>query len=64
MWKVTVSVEFRANRLKLCGSCPFPQKFHTRKLGEIAVIYAVKADEEHPEIIVVEDRVPDVILPD
>ena len=30
-----------ANRLKLCGNCVFLQKFHTRKLGEITVFYAV-----------------------
>ena len=26
---------------KLCGNCAFPQIFHTRKLGEITVFYAV-----------------------
>ena len=26
---------------KLCGNCVFPQNFHTRKLGEITVFYAV-----------------------
>ena len=30
-WKSTVSVEFRASHLKLCGNCAFPQNFHTRK---------------------------------
>ena len=25
----------------LCGSCAFPQNFHTRKLGEITVVYVV-----------------------
>ena len=35
--KGTVSAEFRANRPKHCGSCVFPQNFHTRKLGEIKV---------------------------
>ena len=28
---------------KLYGNCTFPQNFHTRKLGEITVIYAVNA---------------------
>ena len=27
--------------LKLCGNCAFTQNFHTRKLGEITVFYAV-----------------------
>ena len=40
-WKGTVSAEFRANRLKLCGNCAFPQNVHTRKLGEITVFFAV-----------------------
>ena len=26
---------------KLWGNCAFPQNFHTRKLGEITVFYAV-----------------------
>ena len=29
LWKRAVSVEFRAIRLKVCGSCEFPQNFHT-----------------------------------
>ena len=29
------------NRSKLCGNCAFPQNFHTRKLAEITVFYAV-----------------------
>ena len=33
--------QFRANRSKLCGNCAFPQNFHTRKLGEMSVIYAI-----------------------
>ena len=28
--------------MKLCGNCVFPQNFHTKKLGEITVFYAVK----------------------
>ena len=28
-------------RPKLCGNCVFPQNFHTRKLGEITVFFAV-----------------------
>ena len=35
--KGTVCV--KANRPKLCGNCAYPQNFHTRKLGEIAVFY-------------------------
>ena len=30
------------HRPKLCGNCAFPKNFHTRKLGEITVFYAVK----------------------
>ena len=30
-----------SNHPKLCGNCAFPQNFHTRKLGEITVLYAV-----------------------
>ena len=42
LWKDTVSSQFRAIRPKLCGNCVFPQNFHTMKLGEITVFYAVK----------------------
>ena len=38
---VTVSAYFRANRLKLCGNCAFPQNFNTRKSGEITRFFAV-----------------------
>ena len=31
-------------RPKLCGNCTFPQNFHTMKLGEITVFYAVIHD--------------------
>ena len=31
----------KCHRPKLCGNCAFPQNFHTRKLGEITVFYAV-----------------------
>ena len=41
LWRGTVSAGFGAIRPKLCGNCAFPQTFHTRKLGEITVIYAV-----------------------
>ena len=30
-----------ANRPKLCGNYAFPQNFHTQKLGQITVFYAV-----------------------
>ena len=39
--KGTVSAEFRANRPKLCGNCAFEQNFHTMKVGEIWVFYAM-----------------------
>ena len=38
----TVSAEFRAIRPNLCGNCAFLQNFHTRKLGEILVFYAMQ----------------------
>ena len=42
LWKGTVSAKFQAIiRPKLCGNCAFPHHFHTRKLGEITVFYAV-----------------------
>ena len=40
-WKRTASVKSLANHSKLCRNCAFPQNFHTRKLGEILVFYAV-----------------------
>ena len=30
------------DRPKLCENCAFPKNFHTRKLGEITVFFAVK----------------------
>ena len=39
--KGRVSAEFRANRPELCGNCAFPQNFHTKKLGQISIFYAV-----------------------
>ena len=33
-------VKYR-NRPKLCGNCVISQNFHTRKLGEFTVFYAV-----------------------
>ena len=41
LWNGTVSVEFRKNYTELWGYFDFPQNFHTRKLGEITVFYAV-----------------------
>ena len=32
------------NRPKLCRNCAFPENFHTSKLGEISVFYAVSVD--------------------
>ena len=40
-WKDTVYAGFQAIRPKFCGTCDFPQNFHTRKLDEITVFYAV-----------------------
>ena len=39
MWKFCGKAQ--AIRPKLCGNCAFPQNFHTMKLGEITVFYAV-----------------------
>ena len=36
-------IRFRAICPKLCRNCAFPQNFHTRKLGEITIFYAVNA---------------------
>ena len=41
LWKSLVSKEFRANRLKLCGNCVFPQNFCSKKLDEITAFFAV-----------------------
>ena len=42
-WNFVERHSFRivSNRPKLCGNCAFPQIFHTRKLGENTVFYAV-----------------------
>ena len=40
--RIAFQQNFRANCPKLCGNCPFPQNFHTRKLGGITVFF-----EEH-----------------
>ena len=42
LWKHTVSKDSRVKHPYLFfGKCAFPQNLHTRKLGEIPVIYAV-----------------------
>ena len=41
VWKFYGKAQFLAIRSKLWGNCVFPQNFHTRKLGEITVLYAV-----------------------
>ena len=41
LWKRTVISEFRVICPKLYENCAFPQDFHTRKLGETMVFYAV-----------------------
>ena len=43
----TVSVEFQANCLKLCGNSTFPQQFRIRKLHEISVFYAVLLQQSY-----------------
>ena len=58
LWKGTVSAEFRAIRLKLCGNCAFPQNFHISKLGEITVFFAVLVTLECPYL-----NVPDTTQP-
>ena len=42
LWKGTFSAQFLANPQKLFGNCSYLQNFHTRKLGEITVFFAVK----------------------
>ena len=46
--KCTVLPEFREIRLKLLGNCAFLQKLHTRKLGEVTVLYAVNRQKSTP----------------
>ena len=46
LWKDTVSAYFRGIRTKLCGNCAFPRNFHTRKLGEITIFFAVYSPGE------------------
>ena len=44
VWKFCRKAQFQysfGQIAKLCGNCAFPQNFHTRKLGEIMVFYAV-----------------------
>ena len=43
VWKYCGKVQFPHSfgHPKLCGNCAFPQNFHTRKLGEITVFFAV-----------------------
>ena len=41
LWKGTIFTQSRANHPKLCIKCAFPESFHTRKLGEITVFYAL-----------------------
>ena len=46
VWIFCGKAQFRANRLKLCGNCAFPQNFHTRKLDEELVFFAVSVSLE------------------
>ena len=38
VWKFCGKAQFPHS---LCGNCALPQNFHTRKLGEITVFFAV-----------------------
>lgn len=40
-----VKAEFLTIRQKLCRTCAIPQNSHTKKLGEIIVLYAVVSKE-------------------
>ena len=51
LWKDTVYTGFQAIRPKFCGTCDFPQNFHTRKLDEITVFYAVLVNLKYRFII-------------
>ena len=42
-------------RPKLCGNCSFLQNYHTKKLGEITVFYAV-IDDDYWTIFSVVDK--------
>ena len=44
VWKFCGKAQFPHSfvRPKLCRNCAFPQNFHTRKLGETAVFFAVE----------------------
>ena len=37
-------------RQKLCGNCSVPQNFHTRKLGEITIFFAVEDDKKQDQL--------------
>ena len=37
----SICIHFHSERPKICGNWVFPENFHTRKLGEITVFYAV-----------------------
>ena len=58
--KDTFSAQFRAIRPKLCGNCAFPQNFHTRKLGEISVFYAVVGAEAEEKSLTYGKKLKDV----
>ena len=45
LMKQTISVDFQVNCPKLCGCCEFPRNFHTRKLGEVLVFFALCSSE-------------------
>ena len=40
VWKFC-RAQFERHSFSICGNCAFPQNFHTRKLGEIRIFYAV-----------------------
>ena len=41
VWKFCGKAQF-PNRPKLCGNCVFPQNFHTMRLSEITLFFAVR----------------------
>ena len=45
VWKFCGKAQFVRN---YGGNCAFPQNFHTRKLGEVTVFYAVNTKKETP----------------
>ena len=59
VWKFCGKVQFRS---KLCGNCAFSQNFHTMKLGEITVFFAVYLNEERWKIERISFKVSQIFL--